>query len=168
VKSYPVTAILVVGMLGCSPIRNLHKQANSATMSLLDSESAYLASLNSIIEQQGNPESRSSLSVFVSKASLDVVLQGVDGTQVVLDSKPPTTVKINQLRTLFKDGFPEVVGEVAVTSPSVKASVNAKLSAVVEPRIDKAMPSTLLLYVRPLDLQATVTTAGGSQLAPAS
>jgi hypothetical protein len=159
-KSYPVTAFLIVGIVGCSPVRNLHKQANSATLSLLDSESAYLTSLNSIIEQRGNPESGSSLSVFVSKASLDSVLQGVDGTQVALDSKPPATVKINQLRTFFKDGFPEIVGDVAVMSPSVNASVNAKLSAVLEPRIDKTKPSTLLLYVHPLDLQATLDNCG--------
>jgi hypothetical protein len=142
----------------------LHKKANSATLSLLDSERAYLYSLNSIVEQQGNPESSSSLSVFISKASLDGVLQGMDGKQLSLDSKPPSTVKINQLRTVFKDGFPGIVGDVVVMSPSANGSVNAKLSAVIEPRIDKATPSTLLLYVRPIDLQATLTTGGGSTL----
>ncbi len=163
-KSYALTAILIVGTAGCSSVRNLHKQANSSTLSLLDSERAYLSSLNSIVEQQGNPESNSSLSVFISKASLDGVLQGMDRTQVSLGSKPPATVKINQLRTRFKDGFPEIVGDVVVTTPSANGSVNAKLSAVIEPRIDRAAPSTLLLYVRPLDLRAALTTGGGSVL----
>jgi hypothetical protein len=151
-------------MAGCSLVRSIHKQATSATLSLLDSEHAYLSTLNTIIGRQGNPETSGSLSVFVSKASLDHLLEGVDGTQLTLDSKPGTTVKLNQLRTLFKDGFPEIVGDVTLTTPSLNGSLNARLAAVIEPRIDKAAPSTLLLYIRPLDLQPTVTTAGGKTI----
>src|SRR5882724_496808 len=76
----------------------LHRRAQSGRLRLLDAEYSYLASLRDLLQKQANPESQSSVSVFVSASVLNSVLSGADGLSFSLPKSKETAVKLNNIR----------------------------------------------------------------------
>lgn len=160
-----VGIIVVIGAIGLGFLGvrwYLHRNAQSDQLSLLNAEYAYLSTLGDILQKQPQPEESASASVFLSTNSVNSVLAGMDNTPVEIPHVSQTTLKSVSLRTAFIDGFPEVTGDVEITHHNPEAQVKAKLHAALEPRLDKASPTALLLFIHPLSLDADVTFFGGS------
>lgn len=95
----------------------IHRHAQSGRLGLLDAEYSYLTSLRDLLERQANPESQSSVSVFVSANVLNSVLSGADGLSFELPKSKDIAVKLNKVRTEFRDGFPGVLANIEVMAP---------------------------------------------------
>jgi len=145
-----VVILCVITAMGYGIYVYVHHRAQSGRLRLLDAEYSYLVTLRDILTKQANPESRNSLSVFVSGGSINAVLAGAAGTSFDLTEPSGTTVKVNSIHTDFRDGFPGVLGQIQVNSKSPKLNFDADLYAVLEPRVDKRDPANLFLYVHPL------------------
>jgi hypothetical protein len=128
----------------------IHRRAQSGRLGLLNAEYSYLASLRDLLQKQANPESQSSVSVFVSANVLNSVLSGADGLSFALPKSKDTSVKLNSVRTEFRDGFPGVLANIEVSRQNPTLTTQAELYSVLEPRIDKTDATNLLLYVHPL------------------
>jgi hypothetical protein len=145
-----VSIVLVVIAAVCGIYIYIHRRAQSGRLGLLDAEYSYLASLRDILQKQANPELQNSISVFVSANALNSVLSGGDGLSFTLPKAKDTTVQVTSVRTEFRDGFPGILSKIRVIRQNPSLSIDADLYGVLEPRIDKADPTNLLLYVRPL------------------
>jgi hypothetical protein len=128
----------------------IRRRAQSGRLRLLGAEYSYLVTLRDILQKQPNPESQNTMSVFVSANALNSVLSGANGLSFTLPQSKDTTVKVNNVRTEFRDGFPSILANIQVNRQNPTLTIDAELDSVLEPRIDQADTTSLLLYVHPL------------------
>lgn len=150
-----IIVLTLIAAVGYGVYVYIHRRAQSGRLRILDAEYSYLTALKDILQKQPNPESRNSISVFVSANGLNSVLSGADGLSFSVPTSKHTTVTVNSIRTEFRDGFPGVTANVEVTRHNPSLKIAAELYSVLEPRIDKADPTNLLLYMRPLYLKTS-------------
>jgi hypothetical protein len=139
-----------------------HKAAQSSELTLLDAEYSYLTTLRDTLQKQPNPETQGSLSVFVSANALNNVLSGGDNSVISVKKPKEVKIKLNSIRTDFRDGFPGVVAKTLVTSQNPSLSFEAELYCVIEPRVDSSNPTDLLLYFHPVYLRIGDNTQSGA------
>jgi hypothetical protein len=157
-----VIVLIIIAAVGYGVYLYIHRRAQSGRLRLLDAEYSYLTALRDTLQKQPNPETQNSMSVFVSGNGLNSVLSGADGLSFSVPKSKETIVKVNNIRTDFRDGFPSILANVEVTRQNPTLKLTAQLYGVLEPRIDKAAPTNLLLYVRPLYIKlATQALATG-------
>ena len=106
----------------------IHRRAQSGRLGLLNAEYSYLASLRDLLQKQANPESQSSVSVFVSANVLNSVLSGADGLSFALPKSKDTSVKLNNVRTEFRDGFPGVLANIEVSRQNPTLTTQAEFT----------------------------------------
>ncbi len=154
-KSWKILAVLaVVGSIAFGAFWLLHRSAKLDRLALINAEQSYLSTFADSLQKQPRPEAASSASVFLSANAVNSVLAGADQFSLNAPHASGAALKIITMRTAFRDGFPEVLANIQIVSLQPDVQLNAKLHAALEPRVDKASPTTLLLKVHPLSIDA--------------
>jgi hypothetical protein len=145
-----VTTILLVFCTACNSIRHWREKGEISKLNLLQAEMSYLKGLDGILNANPNPESQSSASVFLSGTAINSVLTGFDDSSLAVPQIKNASVSVHRVRADFRDGFPGIIAEITLTKQNPNLSIDAQLYCVLEPRIDPADGSSLLLFIHPL------------------
>jgi hypothetical protein len=116
---------------GCST-KKLVKQEQLA---LLTAQYDYMQGTDSTLTSTPNPETASSMSVFVSQDTLNAVLKGADNYSAAIPGIDGAVFHLRSMRMQFGDGFPALTIDSEADKASIHASLQLQVYAVIEPSI---------------------------------
>jgi len=146
-------ALILIGGSAFLLYHHLENKAANGRLRLDDAEINYDTLLRDRLKTNSDPESQSSASVFFSASAINSVLSGANTLKLELPSSNGTYVLIRSVQTNFRDGFPEIVAKLTISRDHPAMTLDANLTGVLEPRLDKSDASVLLFYIHPLSIE---------------
>jgi len=122
---------LAISLSGCSTRKAIKQQQ----LALLTSEYQYMSETNQALTATPNPETQSSMSVFISQDSLNAILKSADNYSADLPGIKGAVLTVHSVRLQFGDGFPGLNIDASAQKASIHASLRLQVYAVLEPSI---------------------------------
>jgi hypothetical protein len=160
-----LVSLLVVVVLGVAGFL-AYKRWSARTIAqgqiaLLNAELAYTTQLTEGLKRIASTPNTTAVTVVLSPSSLNRLLEGLSGvTMAIPDIQGQVEVKAVSVE--FRDAFPEVRVDAHLTSSRVNGSLDARISATIEPQLPTDTPNTLQLFVRPLEIHPVATIGGAT------
>jgi len=149
--------LVLVGVVAFLLYRHLEKKALNGRLILDDAKLYYVRTLRDALKDHPNPEIQSSASLFISASTVNTLLAAATNSRFEVPNAGHISILIQNLQAHFSDGFPEVDATVHIDRPNPSISLDASLSAVLEPRLDNTAPNVLQFYLHPLSLKIGLT-----------
>ncbi len=144
--------LVIAAGFGLWHLQSLRDGADGIAVKRLEREQTYLAVLRDRLQSSSEADLGAMASAFISVASINAVLAGLEGIRIPLQKPVGVTLDVESVRTQFLDGFPEVVAKAHITHTDSTVKVGVLLTLVLEPRLDDAHPNVIQLYAKPTGL----------------